>query len=145
VDLIRQARLAGRDRGEARVRGVTAWVAAGCVSAATVIGLLLPGGSASASPEAAATGDDGLSAADPSDPAPAQAPEQADGAGSADDPAFSGSSSGLVGDRPVAPIVTPQAPRAHVQRHRQVTVLQPPVQAPVRAPRAKSHARSGAS
>lgn len=155
MDLIRQARLAGRDRGEARVRGVTAWVAAGCVSAATVIGVLLPDGSASASPEASASGDDGLTAADPAaasgTSADGAAPDgaasdgaSAAGAGSAGDPSGSGSSAGLVGSQPVAPILSPQAPRARVH-HRQATVLQPPPQAPVRAPRVKSHARSGAS
>lgn len=106
------------------------------MSAATVVALLLPGSSASASTPA---GDDSP-AADPSEAGTATLSEVGpSGPGHADAPS-------------VAPLITPDSvasPGARIQNQRRhqstVAALQPPVQAPVRAPRVKSHSRSGAS
>jgi hypothetical protein len=116
------------------------WVALGCVSAATALGLVLPGG-APADPVLAGDDSSGV------------APSDADAAIASGPGPFSG---GTVAPRtgsfaddgppPSGPTAGPAA-GTRVRRHRQrpAPALQPPAQAPVRTTRAKAHTRSGAS
>jgi len=139
VDLIRQARVVGRARGDARVRRITGWVSASCVAGATVIGLLLPGGSASAA---------GPTNTDPPTENPSQTGNAAPLEPSHDEPSTpdqadvpSAPPPGTPHREPTPGIPAP-TPRRH---HNTIAVLQPPQQAPVRAPRVTPHSRSGAS